>query len=283
MIKIEHAKKNYDTFTLDCNLELLPGYITGLIGQNGAGKSTTFKAILGLIDLDEGCIRIFDKEIKDLDSNDKEAFGVVLSDSGFSGYLRICDILPVLRNMYEKFDEDYFKFHLNKLGLPINKQIKEFSTGMKAKLKVLVALSHGAQILILDEPTAGLDTVARDEVLQMLREYMEIDESRSILISSHIASDLECLCDDLYMMQDGKIVFHEDTDILLSDYALLKMNEEQYHLLDKQYLLVTKKEIFGYSCLTNQKQFYTENYPKIVIEKCSIDQVISMMSKEASI
>ena len=164
-----------------------------------------------------------------------------------------------------------------KFQLPPDKKIKDFSTGMKAKLKVLVAISHDAKLLILDEPTAGLDVIARDEVLEMLREFMEKDEKRSILISSHISSDLETLCDDLYIIHDGKIILHEDTDVLLSDYALLKVDNEQYNKLDKQFIIRSKIEPYGHSCLTNQKQYYMENYPKIAIEKGTIDEVLTMM------
>lgn len=277
MLKIEHLKKHYDNFSLDCSLELMYGCVTGLIGQNGAGKSTTFKAILGLISTDGGNITILGKDRKDFTAKDKEELGVVLSDSGFSGYLKIKDIIPILQNMYSKFDKSLFIEQVQKFQLPMNKQIKEFSTGMKAKLKVLVAISHNAKLLILDEPTAGLDVIARDELLEMLREFLEKDEERSILISSHISSDLESLCDDLYMIHDGKIILHEDTDVLLSDYALLKVDAEQYSKLDKQFILRSKKETYGYSCLTNQKQYYMENYPKIAIEKGTIDEVITMM------
>lgn len=129
----------------------------------------------------------------------------------------------------------------------------------------------------MDEPTAGLDVVARDEILDMLREYMEEDERRAILISSHISTDLEGICDDLYMISDGKIVFHEDTDILLGRYALLKLDEKEYAQIDKQYILRVKKESFGYSALTNQKHFYLENYPKVVVENGKIDNVMMMM------
>lgn len=277
MLKIEHLKKHYDNFSLDCSLELMSGCVIGLIGQNGAGKSTTFKAILGLISTDGGNITILGKDRKDFTAKDKEELGVVLSDSGFSGYLKIKDIIPILQNMYSKFDKSLFIEQVQKFQLPMNKQIKEFSTGMKAKLKVLVAISHNAKLLILDEPTAGLDVIARDELLEMLREFLEKDEERSILISSHISSDLESLCDDLYMIHDGKIILHEDTDVLLSDYALLKVDAEQYSKLDKQFILRSKKETYGYSCLTNQKQYYMENYPKIAIEKGTIDEVITMM------
>lgn len=277
MLKIQHLKKNYDKFSLDCSLELMPGCVTGLIGQNGAGKSTTFKAILGLISTDSGNITILGKDMKDFTAKDKENLGVVLSDSGFSGYLKIKDIIPILHNMYSKFDKSLFIEQVQRFRLPMNKQIKEFSMGMKAKLKVLVAISHNAKLLILDEPTAGLDVIAREELLEMLREFLEKDEERSILISSHISSDLESLCDDLYMIHDGRIILHEDTDVLLSDYALLKVDADQYDKLDKQFILRSKKEIYGYSCLTNQKQYYIENYPKIAIEKGTIDEVITMM------
>ncbi|OUP50011.1 ATP-binding cassette domain-containing protein [Lachnoclostridium sp. An181] len=277
MLKIEHLKKHYNNFFLDCSLEIMQGCVTGLIGQNGAGKSTTFKSILGLISIDGGNITIFGKDIKDFTTKDKEELGIVLSDSGFSGYLRIKDIIPVLQNMYSKFDKSFFIEQVQRFQLPLDKKIKDFSTGMKAKLKVLIAISHNAKLLILDEPTAGLDVIARDELLEMLREFLEKDEERSILISSHISSDLESLCDDLYMIHDGKIILHEDTDVLLSDYALLKVDEKQYGELDKQFILRSKKEVYGYSCLTNQKQYYMENYPKIAIQKGTIDEVITMM------
>lgn len=277
MLKIEHVRKNYDTFSLDCSLEVPQGCVTGLIGQNGAGKTTTFKALLGLISIDGGSIQIFDKNLQEFQVQDKQKLGVVLSDSGFSGYLTVDDIIPVLTHLYDSFDQSFFLQHLQKFGLPRSKKIREFSTGMKAKLKVLAAISHNPRLLILDEPTAGLDVVARDELLDMLRTFMEQDEQRSILISSHISSDLETMCDDLYMIHEGRIILHEDTDVLLSDYALLKVNEEQYRRLDMQYLLCSRKESYGYSCLTNQKQFYLENYPEIAIEKGSIDNVVTMM------
>lgn len=277
MLKIDHLRKNYGTFSLDCSLEVRPGCVTGLVGQNGAGKSTTFKALLGLISPDSGSIRIMGQDVSKSGAAEKQKLGVVLSDSGFSGYLTVKDIPPILSNLYKDFDRAFFSEQVKKLGLPDNKKIKEFSTGMKAKLKILTAISHKAKLLILDEPTAGLDVVARDELLEMLREFMEQDEEHGILISSHISGDLEGLCDDIYMIHDGKIILHEDTDVLLDGYALLKTDEQQYDFLDKRYILSRKKESFGYSCLTNQKQYYIENYPKLVIEKGSIDGVITMM------
>ncbi|MFR3185562.1 MAG: ABC transporter ATP-binding protein [Ruminococcus sp.] len=277
MLKIDHLQKQYGNFSLDCSLEVKAGCITGLIGQNGAGKSTTFKSVLGLIAKDSGTISLLGKEIETFSARDRENLGVVLSDSGFSGYLTPRDYLPVLKEMYHNFQEDYWKEQLQKLKLPLDKKIKDFSTGMKAKFKILTALSHQAKLLILDEPTAGLDVVARDEILEMLRNYMEAEEERAILISSHISSDLETLCDDIYMIHNGQMILHEDTDILLADYALLKVSKQQYQKLDSRYLLKVKKEPFGFSCLTNQKQYFRENYPQIVMENGSIDKIIVMM------
>lgn len=283
MLKIENLKKSYDKFTLDCSMEVRPGCVTGLVGQNGAGKSTTFKAILGLIAPDSGSIRILGKDVKDFNAADRQELGVVLSDSGFSGYMTIRDVIPILGSLYKTFDKAFFAEQIRKAGLPDNKKIKEFSTGMKAKLKVITAVSHSARLLILDEPTAGLDVVARDELLELLRDFMEKEENRSILISSHISGDLEALCDDIYMIHEGRIILHEDTDVLLDEYALLKMDERQYDMLDKQYILRCRKESFGYSCLTSQKRYYMENYPKLTIEKGTVDSVITMMIRGARV
>ena len=211
-----------------------------------------------------------------LTARDMEKIGAVLSDSGFCGYLTVRDLVPVLKNFYEEFSVQDFQENCQKLGLPLDKKIKEFSSGMKAKLKVLAAISHNPQLLVLDEPTAGLDVLARDSLLQMLREYME-QEDRSILISSHISSDLEGLCDDVYLIDQGKILLHEETDVLLSDYAILKVTPEQYASLDQSHLLRRSREAYGFCLLTDQKQFYLKKYPSLVIERGGIDEVITMM------
>ena len=249
MLEIDGLRKNYRDFSLDCSMKVESGRITGLVGQNGAGKSTTFKAVLGLISYDDGRIRLFGKKPSELTRKDKEKMGVVLNDSGFSGYLTVRDVVSILERMYDTFDRNFFLEQAGKFQLPLNRQIREFSTGMRAKLKVLAAISSDVKLLLLDEPTAGLDVVARDGLLEMLQDFMERDEERAILISSHISSDLETLCDDLYMVHQGKVVLHEDTDVLLSDYGILKVDEQQFQKLDREHLLRYKKEGYGYSCL----------------------------------
>ncbi len=278
MIKADNLVKRYGNFNLDISMDVPDGYITGLVGKNGAGKSTTIKLILGLIKPDEGSITVLGKVPTELTGADKQKIGVTLSDAGFSVYLNIKDIIKILKKMYTDFDEAWFKRECEDMNIPLDKKLKEFSTGMKAKLKMLVALSHKAELLVLDEPTAGLDVDARNKLLDMLRDYLEKNPQASILITSHISTDLEGLCDDIYMLHDGKVVLHEDTDVLLDKYAVLKVNEAAYEKLDKSYILKVKKEKFGYSCFTNEKQFYVENYPGIVVENGGIDDLILMYS-----
>ncbi len=279
LLKTERLKKNYGAFTLDCSMEVPKGRITGIVGRNGAGKTTLFKAALGLIKADGGSVRILGKDPLRLTAEDRAKTGVALSDSGFNGFLKVRDVKRILKSFYTGFDEAYFDEQAEKMQLPVNKNIKEFSTGMKAKLKVLAAVTHGAELLIMDEPTAGLDVVARDELLEMLNEYMEKDENRAVVISSHISGDLEGLCDDIYMIDEGRIVLHEDTDVLMDSYAVLKVDEEQFKGFDKSYILRVKREPFGYSCLTGEKNFYTENCPGIVVERGGIDSVMTLMIK----
>ncbi|MCR5656201.1 MAG: ABC transporter ATP-binding protein [Butyrivibrio sp.] len=279
MIKVDNLVKEYGDFRLDVSLEIPDGTVTGLIGKNGAGKSTTIKSILGLIRPDKGLVTINGREVSALTNSEKCMIGAAMSDSGFSMYLSAEDVIHILKKMYPLFDEAFFRKKCSDLGLPLNKQIKDYSTGMRAKLRVLIAISHKAQILIMDEPTAGLDIEARNETLDLLRHYLAENDRCSILITSHISSDLEGLCDDIYMISDGKVVVHEDTDVILGSYALLKMDPKTYDNLDKSYVISTRRDHNGVTCLTNERQFYTENYPDIIIENGNIDDLILYYSQ----
>jgi len=278
ILNLENVQKQYKDFRLNCSLQVRENFVTGLIGANGAGKSTTFKAILGLIHTDKGKIEIFGKPQDRFSIKDKEEIGVVLAESTFSQTMTGKDIIPVMKAMYRKFNQTLFIEKCEKYGLSLEKPIKDFSTGMKAKLKLLIAMSYEARLLILDEPTEGLDSVTRRELLDEMRIFMEQD-GRAILISSHISSDLEGFCDDLYFMQNGKILFHEDTDVILSDYAVLKVSKEHYQKMDQSHLLYRMERPFGYEILTKEKQFYLDNYPDIIAEKGSIDDVMLLITK----
>ncbi|MCM1038603.1 MAG: ABC transporter ATP-binding protein [Ruminococcus sp.] len=278
LLRLEGVRKQYGDFQLDCSIQVETGYVTGIIGANGAGKSTTFKAILGLIETDGGCIEVLGKDSKEITASDKQQIGVVLAENTFSTILTVMDITAIMSAAYTNFRKEDFLKKCEHYNLPLKKRIGTFSTGMKAKLKLLLAMSYEAKLLILDEPTAGLDAVVRSELLDEMRDYMSHDE-RAILVSSHISSDLEGLCDDLYFLQDGKVLFHEDTDVILSDYAILKVDEGQYQALDKRYISYKRKESYGYELLTKEKRFYLDNYPEIVADKGSIDDVLLMMTK----
>ena len=278
MIKMQNVRKKYGDFEFDMSMEIPEGRITGLVGKNGAGKSTAIKLMLGLTKPDSGNISVLGSDGKELTPAVKQKIGVSLAESGFSSQLCIEDMKQILSKMYREFDRQLFTKQCEKMKLPEKKKMKDFSTGMKAKLKVLTALTHNADLLILDEPTAGLDIEARNEILDLLREYVTYNEKSSILITSHIATDLESLCDDIYLIHDGKMIIHEDTDVILEQYGVLKVSEEQYGKLDQRAILKSRKESYGYACFTSDRKFYQENYPGIVVEKGGIDELILMMT-----
>ncbi|MDO4466585.1 MAG: ABC transporter ATP-binding protein [Bacillota bacterium] len=278
MISIKNVEKEYSGFKLNLSMEIPKGTITGLVGKNGAGKSTTIKLILGLVKPDCGEVIVLDKNQKDFCAKDKLEWGVCLSEASFSKELTVQDIYHILKKSYKEFEDASFLQKCRELKLPMNKKVREFSTGMKAKVKLLVAITHKAKLLILDEPTAGLDVEARMDVLNILREYILEDEERSILITSHISSDLESLCDNIYLIHDGKIILKEDTDVILDQYGILKLDDNQLINLDKEYILKTVNTSNGVVCFTNQRQYYQENYPNLTIEKSGIDNLILMMT-----
>ena len=277
MVRLTDLRKEYKGFKLDITMEIPEGRVTGLIGRNGAGKTTTLKAILGLIRPASGEIEVLGKKPMEFSAEDKKQIGVALSSSCFSKVFTISDIIQILKGFYGDFNEDDFRKKCKDQELPFDKQIKDFSTGMVAKLRVLIAMSHSAKLLILDEPTAGLDVIARNDVLDLIRAYLEEDPNRSVIISSHISTDLEGLCDDIYMINDGRIILHEDTDALLGKYGIVKVSKEEYETLDKKYIVGTRKDNFSVTCLTSEKQFYAENYPKIVVENAHIDDIIVLI------
>lgn len=276
LVSMKNAVKEYDGFRLDLSLEVREGYITGLVGQNGSGKTTAFKAILGLISTGGGEVLTLGKEPKLLTPAEKENIGVAMADTGFSAYLKLKEIAQIQRRLYKSFDADAFLKRCELSGLPLDKPMNGFSRGMKAKARLFCALNHKAKLLILDEPTSGLDVIARGEILDELRGYME-EEGRGVLISSHIATDLEGLCDDIYMIDKGSVILHDDTDRLLGKYGVIKARSEEYAALDKSRILRVQKENYGMACLTDDRAFYAEKYPMLAIENGSIDNIISIL------
>ncbi|EOS61117.1 hypothetical protein C815_00682 [Firmicutes bacterium M10-2] len=273
MIKVDNIKKRYPEFELDLDMEIGDNTITAILGTNGAGKTTLFKSMLGLIHLDQGTIMINGTPVENLTSSLKEKIGVIFPDSIVNEYLSIKEVQKILKASYSRFDETLFSELIDKFHLPQKGKIRSFSTGEKAKFKLICALTHKADLLILDEPTSGLDVIVREEILDMLRDFMK-EEGHSIVISSHISSDLEHLCDDFYILNKGTICFHESMDHI-DNYAILKASSLDG--IDHSYFFKGIKTPYGWSVLTNQKQYYVDNFPNLIIEPATMDDIFSIV------
>ena len=270
------------------DMDVMHGEVLALIGGNGAGKSTLMKIIMGIYTHDKGELLFHGEEIVQTRGTAAAlAKGIYMVPQE----PLLFPNMTVEENILIGFTQSKAELHkelvetMEEIGwnLDLSRKASSLSIAEQQLVEILRGILRHAQLLILDEPTVGLDVIARDEMLEMLRDFMEGEEGRSILISSHISGDLETLCDDIYMIHQGKIVLHEDTDVLLGSYALLKVNPGQYAKLDQRYILRRRRESFGYSCLTDQKRYYMENYPKLTIEKSSIDNVITMMIRGAAL
>ena len=233
-LEIRNLTKDYGEFTLDnLNLTLPCGCIMGLIGENGAGKSTTIKLILDMIGRDEGTITLLGRDNREDMLLTKQDIGVVLDEVGIPSCLSAVQVGKIMTHTFTKWDKELYAQYLKKLNLPEKRPFKEYSKGMKMKLGIAVALSHHPKLLILDEATSGLDPVVRDEVVEMFSEFTR-DESHAVLISSHIVSDLEKICDYIAFLHKGKLMLCEEKDRLLEEYGLIHCSKEQLSELDAQ-------------------------------------------------
>ena len=226
-LEINNLYKSFSGFSLDnLNLTLPSGCIMGLIGENGAGKSTTIKLILDILHKDSGRITILGRNNEKEISLIKEDIGVVMDEVGIPECLTTKQVGKIMKHTFRNWSDAEYDRLLKKLSIPDNKPFKDFSRGMKMKLGIAIAMSHGAKLLLLDEPTSGLDPVVRDEVVEMFYDFTR-DESHSILISSHIISDLEKLCDYIAFLHMGKLLLCEEKDMLLSEYGIIHCTLEQ--------------------------------------------------------
>ena len=273
-LEIKSLNKSYPGFALDnLNLTLPHGCILGLIGENGAGKSTTIKLILDLIRPDSGAITILGTEHTRLS---REDIGVVLDEVGIPECLTASQVGKVMKNLFKNWDSRRFDALLTQFSIPDGKIFKEFSRGMKMKLGIAVAMSHGAKLLILDEATSGLDPVVRDEVVTMLSEFTR-EEGHSILISSHIVSDLEKLCDYIAFLHKGKLMLYEEKDVLLSRYGIVYCTHEQLPLLSPTAVLHRKENPYGAEVLVLRDAVPGD----WKVSPVSIEELFVFMVKEA--
>ena len=269
--------KTYQNFVLDhVSFSVPSGSIVGLIGENGAGKSTTINAVLGLIQKEAGQVSIFGKE--GLDGDTKEEVGVVFDGSNYPEILSPRKLNGVMKNIYRSWDEAAYFRLLQQFSLPPDKPLKQFSKGMKMKLAIAVALSHHSRLLILDEATSGLDPVVRDDILDMLLDFVQ-EEDHSILVSSHITSDLEKIADYIVFIHEGKVVFSKPKDELVEQYGIIKCGAAQFEALDKLDIIVYRKMDYEWQVLVADRVAMKKKYPKALIVSASIDEIMLLYVK----
>ncbi len=277
-LKVIGLTKRYDRFTLDnVSFEIPMGTILGMIGENGAGKSTTINAILNLIHRDEGAVSFWGKNLSS-DLALKEEIGVVFDGLSFYETLTPKQVGKILSAGYKTWDKDLYKEYLARFDLPEKQEIKAFSKGMRMKLNIAAALSHRPKLLILDEPTAGLDPVMRDDILEVFLEFVQ-DEEHSIFLSSHISTDLEKIADHILFIHQGKVVFHKPKDELRYRYGVLRCGEEAFSKMDKADLLAWRREAYQYSVLVEDKEAARRKYPDAVVDNATIDDILLIYVK----
>lgn len=274
LLEVKELSKKYNDFSLvNINFNLPKGKIIGFVGENGSGKTTTIKSILNLIKIDTGIINIFGINHDKLTNDLREKIGVVLDDGFLPEQLNYEDIRKVIKNIYTKWNDNLFYEYVKKFKLPKNKTMKEYSSGMKMKLKLIVALCHYPELLILDEPTSGLDPIARYDVLDILKDFIK-DNNHSILISSHITSDLENIADYIIFIDNGKIILEEDKNILMNKYGIIRINPDEIDKINKNdYIKYLKYKDISL-LLVSDKDKFKKIYSNYEIERPSIENIM---------
>lgn len=269
-IEIKNLNKSYDDFELkDVSFDVERGTVMGLIGANGSGKTTILKSILSIIKYD-GDIKILGEEIsKDI----KDEINSVFEEYFIGEYLNAKEVDKIYSDIYSKWDSNYFYELLDKFEIAKDKKYKDFSKGMKIKLKIAIALSSHPKLLILDEPTSGLDPVIRSEILDIFLEYME-DENNTILISSHITTDLEKIADYITFIDDGEVLFTEEKYDLEENYGIVRVSEEDFKKIDKRFIKKFKKEKYQINVLVDNVHEFEKTYPSFVVDRSTIDEIM---------
>lgn len=278
-IEISGLCKSYGDFALDhIDLTLPGGSIMGLIGENGAGKTTTIKCILNLIRRDAGTITLMGYDNIAQERQAKAEVGVVLDECYFHDTLRPRDLHAILSRVYKTWDRDLYGSYLKKFQLPEGKFIKEFSRGMKMKLSLAAALAHHPKLLILDEATAGLDPVVRDEILDEFLNFIQ-DEDHAILISSHITSDLEKVADYITYLHQGRVVLSEAKDVIQDNYGRLACTAQQLSAIQPEDLVRVRKGSYGCEALVSDRAVFRKKYPQLMVEPISLEDIMLFIGK----
>lgn len=274
-IEIQGLEKHYGDFSLRLDLELPEGCILGLIGENGAGKSTTIRALLGMLRPDAGSIRVLGHDNRRDFAPVREEIGVVLDETGFPECLTAEQLGRVMAGIYRNWDAAQYDALLTKLAVPRGKRFKDFSRGMKMKQAIAVALSHRARLLVLDEPTSGLDPVVRDEVVELFSDFTR-DAGHSVLISSHIVSDLEKLCDYVAFLHRGRLLLCEEKDVLREQYGLVQLSKADFAALESSAVIGHRASPYGVSAIVRREAIPAG----CAVEPVSIEDLFVLMVKE---
>ena len=278
-IEMKDVTKTYPNFKMtEVSLEVKKGTIMGLVEENGAGKTTLLKLILNLINKENGSIRIFDKDNQKEEKLIKEDIGVVLDDSFFSEYFTPVQIGNMMKKFYRNWDQALFDSYLTTFQLPSRQKVKEFSRGMRMKLQIATALSHHPKLLLLDEPTSGLDPIVRSEILDIFMNFIQ-DEENSILLSTHITSDLEHIADYITFINQGQIIFSKSRDELLENYAIIKVSDQEFKKISPNDIIRFKKNRYDTEILIDNKRTFKKKYPSFNIEKANIEDIMILYIK----
>lgn len=278
ILEVRNLTKQYADFTLDhVSFSIPKGTIMGLIGENGAGKSTTINAILDLIHKDDGTVTFWGQELSSAKQL-KEDIGVVFDGINFYETLTAAKVGKISQKAYKQWDDRLYREYLNRFQLPADKEIKTFSKGMKMKLCIAVALSHKPKLLILDEATSGLDPVMRDDILDVFLEFVQ-DEEHSIMISSHITTDLEKVADTITFIHQGKVLFCKAKDDLLYHYGIIRCGAAIFDEIDKSEILAYRKEDYQWNVLVADKEKARRRYKNAVVDDAAIDDILLLYVK----
>ena len=274
VIELRNVKKDYGDFVLDnVSFSVPTGSVCGFIGQNGAGKTTTIQIILDAIKRDGGEVYVFGKNINDGMAELKEDIGVVFDEMGFHDFLTPKQINTVMKNIYKNWDEDAFFDYLKKFSLPAKKECGKFSRGMRMKLQIATAMSHKAKLLIMDEPTSGLDPIVRNEIIQIFREFV-IEEDHSILLSSHITTDLEKIADEVVFIDAGRIVLSGNKDEIIEKHGILRCKKDEVKEISDSLIVDVDMSSMGAEILVNDKKAASKLYPGMVIDEAGLEQIM---------
>ena len=278
-LEIKNISKTYKNFKLDDISFILPcGHIMGLIGENGAGKSTIINCILDIIEKDSGNISVLGQKNDKNNVSLKENIGVVLDASDVYDNYTVKQVENIMKDVYKQWNHEVYDYYIQKFALPLNKMIKDFSRGMKMKMAITISLSYQPKLLILDEATSGLDPIMRDEILDVFMEFVQ-DENHAILLSSHISSDLEKIADYITFIHEGKLILSTSKDELIYEYGLMKCRNDEFDKIEKEDIIRYRIKTYEVEILVKDREKMAKKYPNCIVDPTKLDDIMMLYVK----